>query len=244
MTLGAQIDADDGGLRDDPARADDTTDTDDEDGVEVTYGLVWSTGGTGSLDVTISGGSGVLNCWIDWNDDDDFADSGEHVIDETAVSAGDSTHSFAIPAGVDFTTGPRYARCRLAPNSGEGNVATGAVWGGEVEDYLWLPQATTASITLSGNNAVISWTHLTQNESYQVYRATSPYFRLTDATALTPIVGASPWEYTDSNAAGNASDDNYFYVVVGRKDVDGTIIESTPSAEVALFEFPLSPGGS
>ena len=244
LKLGNEVDADGGGLQDEPARKDDTDNVADEDGVEPSYGVVWSAGGSGSLDVTVSGGSGVLNCWIDWNNDEDFADTGEHVIAESAVTAGDHTISLAVPAGVDFTTSPFYTRCRLAPNTGEGNVTTGAVWDGEVEDHLWLPQAATIDIALSGSDAVISWSHLAQNESYQTYRSTSPYFRLADASALTPIVSATPWQYADSGVAGDATPSVYFYVVVGHKDVAGTIIESTPSDEVGLFEFSLTPGSA
>ena len=243
LMLGSAIDPDEGGGQPGAdALTDDTTGAtpDDEDGVEATYGVVWTSGGNGSIDATVSGGSGYLNCWIDWNDDDDFADSGEHIINDTAVSEGVNTLTFSVPSSVNFSTTPAlYTRCRLSPNSGEATTDTGPVWGGEVEDYRWLPEAVTADISLSSPNVSISWNNLSQYSDYLVYRSTTPFSRIENATGLGPV-STSP--YTDSGVAGDGTDDNYYYKVVGRKTVDGTLMESTPSNEVGLFEFVLTPG--
>jgi hypothetical protein len=241
--LGTAIDPDEGGGQPATAAQDDDTSgatPDDEDGVEATAGVVWTPGGSGSIDAFVSGGNGYLNCWIDWNDDDDFDDSGEHIINDQSVTEGENTLTFSVPASVNFASTPAlYTRCRLAPNSGEATSDTGPVWGGEVEDYRWLPQAVTADIDLASPDVSVSWNNLSQYTDYLVYRSTSPYFSIASATGLGPI-STSP--YTDSGVAGDATDDNYFYKVVGRKTVDGTLMESTPSNEVGLFEFALTPG--
>jgi len=243
LMLGAAIDADEGGGQPPKDALDDDTHgatPDDEDGVEATPGVVWTSGGTGSIDATVSGGNGYLNCWIDWNDDDDFEDSGENIVNDVAVNQGKNTLTFSVPSSVSFSSNPAYyVRCRLAPNSGEANTLIGPVWGGEVEDYRWLPQAVTADISLSNGDVKISWNNLSQYTDYKAYRSNTPYSTSATLSAL-GTVSSSP--YTDSGVAGDTSIDTFFYRVVGRKTVDSTLMESTLSNEVGLFEFELTPG--
>ncbi len=239
LKLGADIDADGGDLQDDVALADDNTDTDDEDGVSPSPGVQWTAGGTGSLDVTVSGGSGYLTCWIDWDGDESFETS-ERVINDQSLSAGDHTISVNVPSGATFN-GPYMARCRLAPNSGEGATPTGPVWGGEVEDNDWLIQPVDLSISISGSDAVLSWTHLSQNDSEQAYKSATPYFDYTGASPL-GTAGTSG-SATDAGVVGSPADSAY-YQVFGQKTVSGATLYSTPSKEVGLFEFDLVPGTS
>lgn len=241
LYLGANIDPDAGELADNPALADDAnynSAPDDEDGVAPSPGITWVAGGNGSLDVTVSGGSGYLNCWIDWNADEDFLDSGEHIVNDQAVTAGEQTISVSVPSGTSFG-GPYMARCRISPNSGEATTPTGAVYGGEVEDNDWLIQPVDLSIAISGSDVDLTWSHLGQNDNEQAYRNTTPYFDYASATPQgSPGTSGS---FTDSGVVGSPAD-TFYYKVVGTKSVSGSTLYSTPSKEVGLFEFDLVPG--
>lgn len=249
LKLGANLDADGGELANDAAQADDSNYTgapNDEDGIAPTEAIIWTAGGAGSLDVTVSGGDGYLNCWIDWDRNETF-DTDEHLVDEQALTAGLHTLSVSVPTDVTFD-GPYMARCRLAPNAGEGNTPINAVWGGEVEDHDWLIQPVAPSISIDGSDVNLSWTHLTQNDDEQALLSAAPYFDIASATAVGTANATG--SATDANVVGTPAD-VIFYKVVGHKTIvdseDDTItytLTSTPSQEKGLFEFELVPGVS
>ena len=242
LHLGSNVDRDAGELADAPALADDMNysgDPDDEDGISPSPGVVWTAGGTGSLDVSVTGGSGYLNCWIDWDRDETFATS-EHVINDVAVNAGTTTLSISVPGSVTFD-GPYIARCRLAPNAGEATLPTGPVWGGEVEDNDWLIQPVDLSIAMNGSDVALTWSHLSQNDSEQVYKSSSPYFDRASATVLGSACTSGNCTINDAGVVGGTPD-AFYYKVYGQADVSGTTIYSTPSKEVGLFEFALIAG--
>ena len=92
---------------------------DDEDGVEKvgTWEIGTVAGGKGgAVEVTVTGGNGYLNAWIDWNGDLDFADDGEQVfVDLPVVGDADGelqTLTFDIP-GIAAGHSDFYARFRL-----------------------------------------------------------------------------------------------------------------------------------
>ncbi|MCS6845859.1 MAG: GEVED domain-containing protein [Caldilineales bacterium] len=241
--LGSTVDPDQGNLHGPTALADDLTNTgsaDDEDGVAGTRGFVWTTGaGGGSLTFSITGGSGYLNCWIDWNGFNAFGDAGEQVITNEAVSPGTYSLSFNVPVS---PLNLFYARCRVSPSTGAG--VTGPIYGGEVEDHRLLPQTSALSISKpNASDVQLSWSDLSASDSYNLYRSPNPYFNLGDAgvTLLTGSPFADP-PVTDAGVLGNASDDNYFYVMTKRRVADSTTYESAPSNTVGLFEFALVPG--
>ena len=107
----------------------------DNDGVTRTPGVAWHAGTDGgSVDVTGTGG--WLSAWVDWNDDGDFDDAGEQVLNDRQLAAGAQTVTFNIPAGTTF--GRSFnARFRLYPDAQEVAAPAGAADGGEVEDYTW-----------------------------------------------------------------------------------------------------------
>ncbi len=244
LQLGPNIDPDAGELADDPALADDTnydSAPDDEDGAAPSPAVTWTAGGAGSLDVNVTGGSGYLNCWIDWDRDETF-ETDEHVINDVAVSAGDSTLSLNVPASVAFD-GPYMSRCRLSPNANEGTTPTGPVYGGEVEDNDWLIQPVDLSIAANGGNVDLTWTHLSQNDSEQAYKSSTPYFDRASASALGTTCTTGACTTSDTGVVG-APADAFYYKVYGQADVSGATIYSTPSKEVGLFEFELVPGAN
>lgn len=110
------------------ATGDDLAASDDEDGVR--FGAL-STGLNSSLTALVSGGTGRLDAWIDFNRDGDFLDAGEKVANGVAVGAGSYTLPFAVPSGA--SQGVSYARVRLSTAGSA--LPTGLAADGEVEDY-------------------------------------------------------------------------------------------------------------
>ena len=107
--------------------------SDDEDGISFTSSII--PGQTASLQVTVTlppgFNSGILNAWMDFNRDGDWADPGEQIFQDRAVPAGTTTLTFAVPAGA--AQGVTFARFRLSSSRGLGFVGLAA--DGEVEDY-------------------------------------------------------------------------------------------------------------
>jgi hypothetical protein len=127
--LGTVYDGETGALTSAAADGDDNDNLDDEDGVVIPP-LVQGTTVTVSVTAT---GLGYVNGWIDWNGDGDFLDAGERIINGVSVS--DDTRNFSVT--VPWTansSAPTFARFRYAftPRYTD---PSGAVEGGEVEDY-------------------------------------------------------------------------------------------------------------
>lgn len=142
LYLGPTIDPNEiNGLPTVPANGDDTSGSDDEDGVTPTPGIFWAQGlNRGSVDVIVSGGPGCLSAWIDWNNNGNLTDMGDNVISNVLMPSGMTTRTFHVP--VDPGNGTFYARFRLyAPDAGgvctTARTPTGQVVNGEVEDYRW-----------------------------------------------------------------------------------------------------------
>ncbi len=121
----------------------------------------WRPDQTVTLRVQVTGGSGWLTGWIDWNADGDFADTGEKAVNQ-AVSVGANTVNVTVPAGALVglgSTADLAARFRLyesatepaRPTAPDVAVASNGVTGGEVEDYVW--SFGPLAITLSDLNA-------------------------------------------------------------------------------------------
>ena len=136
VLLGVATDPETNGLPSAAAAGDDTDGTDDEDGIAVVGG--WQEGVSGgAVEIVVSGGSGYLSGWIDWDGNNQFTDVGDQVFDMEPVTTGVQTNTFAVPAGIftNSTTYLRFARFRLWTNSAPALALTGLVFNGEVEDY-------------------------------------------------------------------------------------------------------------
>lgn len=127
--LGAGVDTEPDGQPDPNALGDDNDGNDDEDGVVFKSGLV--PGRSVNVAVTASTG-GFLDAWVDFNDNNDWADAGEQIFTSQALSAGVNSLSFTVPASATITS-QTFARFRLS--SVGGLSYTGAFEDGEVEDY-------------------------------------------------------------------------------------------------------------
>ena len=134
--LGANIDAEADGQPSANCKLDDTTapiayPPGDEDGITnlTVFGLV------GNVTVTVSQAAGLLNAWVDFNNNGNFADVNEQIFANTPV-AGVNNLTFAVPAeavkGVNLVS-----RWRVTSTSE--SLPAGYYYGpansGEVEDY-------------------------------------------------------------------------------------------------------------
>ncbi|HSN77113.1 MAG TPA: SdrD B-like domain-containing protein [Anaerolineae bacterium] len=132
-------DGDNGTLQNGAANADDTTNTDDEDGVNVgSLPVIYNT--TTSVPVSVSvfnntGADATVACWIDFNRDGDFGDTGERQSAIVFSAAGPQTANLTFSGFVTPVTGNSYLRCRVANDAGQVATAVGAANSGEVEDY-------------------------------------------------------------------------------------------------------------
>lgn len=171
--FGTVIDTELDGVNSSGADGDNNAVSDDEEGVIPTG--KWANGTDGG-EVQISVNSPQLNqyaCvdgWIDWNDDNDFDDSLEHVIDSLLLYdlgfSNNLNQTFDVPANTFSGTGTIsfYTRWRIEPDSdGDGSCAdeanmnyTGYITGGEVEDYLWEFNDPTA-VTITSLEARTPW---------------------------------------------------------------------------------------
>ncbi|MFO0940768.1 MAG: GEVED domain-containing protein [Pirellulales bacterium] len=104
---------------------------DDEDGV--TFDGLFNAGSPPVATFVTATDYGMLDVWVDWNSDGDFADASEKVFTTSIpVHPGLNRVDIATPAGAvsGFTT----ARFRLSTLGGL--LATGVGVGGETEDYM------------------------------------------------------------------------------------------------------------
>jgi uncharacterized repeat protein (TIGR01451 family) len=106
----------------------------DEDGV--TFPLagtnrILNSGQTDTLTVKASR-AGILNAWIDWNQDGDWNDPGEQIATDTTLVTGNNTLTVAVPKTAPH--GATYARFRFSTATGLGPTGGPAI-NGEVEDY-------------------------------------------------------------------------------------------------------------
>jgi len=128
LRLGTLLDIDADGQPSAQGDGDDLAGSSDEDGVPFASSLVLGT--MANIDVTASG-AGLLNAWMDFNQDGDWDDPGEQIFIDVALAAGANSISFSVPS--EATVGLTFARFRL--NTAGGLAPTGLASDGEVEDY-------------------------------------------------------------------------------------------------------------
>ncbi|WP_394239695.1 LruC domain-containing protein [Vibrio astriarenae] len=108
--------------------SDDTTGIDDEDGINFVTAIE---PGLDSVIQVNASTQGYLTAWFDWNQDGDFDDEGEHVIQDQLIDEGLQNVVF----NVDFNavSGVTWARFRFSQQ--EGLNYFGGATSGEVEDH-------------------------------------------------------------------------------------------------------------
>jgi PKD repeat protein len=154
--------------------------------------------------------SDELAIWIDWNDDNDFADAGEQVGYVMVATGWSNQFNFTVPATA--TVGTVKMRCRISYQPDDGTIAAcGDSQWGEVEDYSIVIQAApTAVLTLScGSNQTV----------YASTQTTMPNVTGT-ATASTTCAGGAV-TVTQSPAAGTALSNGANNVTITATDLCG-----------------------
>jgi len=137
LRMGALLDTEPDGQPTAAADGDDLNASDDEDGVTFTSPLVPGTTATVDIDLSGSPVDGIVNAWLDFNDDGDWDDSwgdgSEHILVDLPAPGGVvTTASFPVPWAA--TVGAQtYARFRVSTT--RGLSYKGLAPDGEVEDY-------------------------------------------------------------------------------------------------------------
>ena len=133
--FGAAVDAEADGQPGPGADGDDHHELDDEDGIAFVTPLLPGRTASVEVDLRYAPVGGRVSAWIDFNRNGDFADAGEHILQDVAVTAGSiQTLSFSVPRAV--VPGLSYARFRIS--TAGGLSYDGAAADGEVEDWAVL----------------------------------------------------------------------------------------------------------
>jgi subtilisin-like proprotein convertase family protein len=206
LYLGSAVDDETDGQPDAAATGDDLDGTNDDDGVVPTS--VMLVGQNATIDVTVSK-DGKLDAWIDFNDDGDWTDGGEHLADAIDVTAGVNNLVIPIPATAEASD-LTFARIRVSP-SGAG--ITGNVLNGEVEDYaiqigLANPVMTAEPTYSAGDNNTVYWGAVDGADEYFVEIDTDPGFGTATNTGWISA--------TEHNFSGLADDTSYSFRVKAR----------------------------
>jgi hypothetical protein len=167
---------------------------DDEDGVVLSGSI--TRGASVGIPITVTGAAGIVNAFIDWNNNGTLNDVGETYSLVFAV-AGTQNLMLTVPNGA--TTGvPLGARFRVSSAGGLG--PTGLAPDGEVEDYLITVNSPPTAARLAyfsansdGNGAVqLTWGTLVENNvlGFRVDRTTADG----GWTRITPqLIPATGW---------------------------------------------------
>ncbi|MGB4977391.1 MAG: isopeptide-forming domain-containing fimbrial protein, partial [Anaerolineae bacterium] len=157
LTLGSSIDQETNGQ----PNASATGDGADENGVSPSSPSANWGGGTGAFLVTVNGGPGCLNAWMDFTNDsgsgvgasfadgnftktggyDTYSSFSEHLVQNQLLTNGVTDVTFSVPTSLlGGGSTNYYFRFRLSPTDGNGQCTvpvgpTGLISGGEVEDY-------------------------------------------------------------------------------------------------------------
>jgi hypothetical protein len=168
-------------LQDVAAAADNVTNVNDEDGVTVPL----ITPNAPSVQMTVRATNNTqtpatFNCWIDFNQNGDFLDTGEMQTTPTTVSAGSGSQDYLVTFTgyvTPITPGQTYIRCRIANDANEVNAPTGPAATGEVEDYR---TDTVLAVTLASFDAasqpdhvLVTWETVSEasNSGFNLYRS-------------------------------------------------------------------------
>ena len=165
LNLGVIIDTEPDGQPSPLADKDDLTGgPDDEDNISFTSPII--PGATASVDIIVTGGTGVIDTWIDFNLNGIFDLPTEKLVfsPNAAVSGGTNPKTFPVPAGAS----PGIADSRWRVSTSGAPLPTGYEPDGEVEDHRFtittspliggelFPIDTTA-LLLAGGQMTAAW---------------------------------------------------------------------------------------
>ena len=134
FSIGELLDTDVDGIPSVAADGDDLDGDNDEDGIRVSSPFTVAFDGV--IDVEAFGIGeldGYLDAWMDLNDDGDFGDALEQILDSQQLVNGSNSITIAMPGG-STVAGDKVARFRFSSTGGLGPVGFAA--DGEVEDHI------------------------------------------------------------------------------------------------------------
>jgi hypothetical protein len=159
-----------------------------------------------STDVQVTASApGLLDAWVDFNDNGSWADAGEQVFANEALSAGANALSFAVPgtASPNVTT---FARFRFDPiYIGGGLSFDGLAPSGEVEDY---------EVQIIGNNPPVA-------------DANGPYIANEGDTIILDGSGSSDPDGDSLSFEWQFEGDSFFNVAAGISEPDDFVGTAT-----------------
>lgn len=182
LFLGSSVDADDDGQPNATATGDDIdAAANDEDGVLFGDLTIGSTEAT--LELVVSQQHvGLVNAFVDFNQDGDFYDDAEQIVADELIEAVSEKISFVVPDTA--RSGVTYARVRISSAGGDGPA--GAAVDGEVEDHevtLSLPTLSVADAVLIEGDAGPTELGFTVSIPVPVQQDVSFSFESVDGTA-------------------------------------------------------------
>ncbi len=152
-------------------------DGNDEDGVSLPGALI--PGQPAVIEVEVNGGEGYVNAWLDFNQDKDWEDSTEHIIQDTFLVSGQHRLEFMMPDAA--VAGQTYLRVRLS--SRDSLPFWGIAPDGEVEDYEVEVRLTTD--VQAPEKDFSSYYYLSNNYSNPFSRMTTIHFSLPQREYMT-----------------------------------------------------------
>ncbi len=148
---------------------------------------------------------GKLDGWIDFNRDGDLDDADEQVFAAYPVHGGNNIASFKVPISAD--PGPSRARFRFSESGGI--PPTGAAPDADTEtldvDVVSPSLASGVEAWYAAGQVWVTWTYheRTAPETFEIYRARSPFERVEDAERAGKLF---PAEYSGSHLAAEMRD--------------------------------------
>jgi hypothetical protein len=141
LKIGSNVDGEQNGQPSATAVGDDNIGSpDDEDGIGIAQGGTdsWTLGSTVTLPINITnttGNTAYLKGYVDWNNDGDFLDADELVVDLSGANSGafPSSVNITVPSGA---TKNQLIGVRFRLSNDATMTSIGLVESGEIEDYL------------------------------------------------------------------------------------------------------------
>jgi hypothetical protein len=242
LYLGRTIDLEADGFPSAGADGDDLNNYGDEDGIVRKSSEAWNDGDTVHIFATVTGGTGDLWAWFDWDNDGDLSD--ETPISWTSLPPGMTELDLVVPGA--YNQGELYARFRLVPECYGNPGYTGEVINGEVEDYYWGETPPTAvslaafDAAAAGSSVQLTWETASEldNLGFNVYRALSPVgvrSQLNASLIASQAPGsAAGAAYSFADEAVNAGATYYYWLEA--VDVNGgTSLQGPVSAQASYL---------
>ncbi|MFC5729543.1 MULTISPECIES: GEVED domain-containing protein [Nocardioides] len=215
LRLGALIDLEADGAPTPTAQGDDTSEVDDEDGVDFNTDV--SVPGRLETVYVTSSAAGFVNGWIDFDRDGEFDGGVEQILSDRAVTAGVNRLTYTVPEGSAFVGGETTARFRLTSAAGVATSPTGSAPDGEVEDHArTLFDAGAFALEQCPRGSVPVPVGIVQNRSFESYER-----QFQNSTSANTINWAEHWY--DSHPSGGQ-----YYVL-------SPSFDSGPAASVMPF---------